>query len=85
MIFEARGIRNGVEYGYLKSVKELPHPNCDCLLYDGWQFNSMNKRLIRYDEVILWKAEVLIQLDRQDEALPLINKIRQQTVTIRMR
>ena len=37
----------------------------------------MNKRLIRYDEVILWKAEVLIQLDRQDEALPLINKIRQ--------
>ena len=27
--------------------------------------------------MILWKAEVLIQLDRQDEALPLINKIRQ--------
>ena len=37
----------------------------------------MNKRLIRYDEVVLWKAEVLIQLDRWDEALPLINKIRQ--------
>lgn len=76
LLFEARGIRNGVEYGYLKSVKELPHPDCDCLLYDGWQFNSMNKRMIRYDEVLLWKAEVLIQLDRQDEALPLINKIR---------
>ena len=57
LIFESRGIRNGVEYGWLKSVKELPHPGCDCLLYDGWQFNSMNKRMIRYDEVLLWKAQ----------------------------
>ncbi len=77
LIFESRGIRNGAEYGYLKSVKELPHPDCGCLLYDGWQFNSMNKRMIRYDEVLLWKAEVLIQLDRWNESLELINKIRQ--------
>ena len=33
--------------------------------------------MIRYDEVLLWKAEVLIQLDRWDESLPLINKIRE--------
>lgn len=77
LIFERQGVRNGAEYGYLKSVKELPEPDCNCLLYDGWQFNSMNKRMIRYDEVILWKAEVLIQLDRWNEALPLINQIRQ--------
>ncbi|MEL7585840.1 MAG: RagB/SusD family nutrient uptake outer membrane protein [Prolixibacteraceae bacterium] len=77
LIFESRGIRNGVEYGYLKSVKELPHPGCGCLLYDGWQFNSMNKRMIRYDEVLLWKAEVLIQLDRWNESLGLINQIRE--------
>lgn len=77
LIFESRGIRNGNDYGYLKSVKELPHPDCGCLLYDGWQFNSMNKRMIRYDEVLLWKAEVLIQLDRWDESLSLINKIRE--------
>ena len=76
LIFKSQGIRNGAEYGYLKSLKELPNPKCECLLYDGWQFNSMNKRMIRYDEIILWKAEVLIQLDRWDEALPLINKIR---------
>jgi hypothetical protein len=76
LIFESRGIRNPAEYGYLKSVKELPHPGCNCLLYDGWQFNSMNKRMIRYDEVLLWKAEVLIQLDRWDESLGLINKVR---------
>lgn len=77
LLFETAGIRNAAEYGYLKSIKELVPPDCDCLLYDGWQFNSMNKRMIRYDEVLLWKAEVLIQLDRWDESLPLINKIRE--------
>ncbi|OJV87646.1 MAG: RagB/SusD family nutrient uptake outer membrane protein [Bacteroidia bacterium 44-10] len=77
LIFESRGIRNGAEYGWLKSVKELPHPGCGCLLYDGWQFNSMNKRMIRYDEVLLWQAEVLIQLDRWNEALIPINKVRE--------
>ena len=76
LIFSRKGIRNGIDYGYLKSVKELPNPNCNCLLYDGWQFNSMNKRMIRYDEILLWKAEVLIQLDRWNEALPLINRLR---------
>lgn len=77
LIFDESGVRNSDEYGYFKSVKELVHPDCDCLLYDGWQFNSMNKRMIRYDEVLLWKAEVLIQLDRWDEALEPINKIRE--------
>lgn len=77
MLFEKAGIRSPGDYGYFKSIKELVPPDCDCLLYDGWQFNSMNKRMIRYDEVLLWKAEVLIQLDRWDESLPLINKVRQ--------
>jgi len=77
LLFETKGIRNGAEYGYLKSIKELPQPDCKCLLYDGWQFNSMNKKMIRYDEVLLWKAEVLIQLDRWNESLALINKIRE--------
>lgn len=77
LLFEAKAIRNGTDYGYLKSVKEMVNPDCNCLLYDGWQFNSMNKRMIRYDEVLLWKAEILIQLDRQNEALPIINRIRQ--------
>src|SRR3546814_19735211 len=77
MLFEKAVIRNGAEYGYFKSIKGLVPPDCDCLLYDGWQFNSMNKRLMRYDDVLLWKAEVLIQLDRWDESLHLINKIRE--------
>ena len=31
---------------------------------------------MRYDDVLLMKAEALIELDREDEALPLINQIR---------
>src|SRR5690606_28327905 len=32
--------------------------------------------VIRIDDVILWKAEALVQLGREQEALPLINQIR---------
>lgn len=76
LIFAAEAIRDAADYGYLKSQKELVRPDCGCLLYDGWQFNSMNQRIIRYDEVLLWQAEILIQLDRLNDALVPINKIR---------
>lgn len=76
LIFAKEAIRDAADYGYLKSQKELVRPDCGCLLYDGWQFNSMNQRMIRYDEVLLWQAEILIQLDRVNEALVPINKIR---------
>jgi hypothetical protein len=39
--------------------------------------SSTNWILIRYADVLLWKAEALIESDRQDEALPIINQIRQ--------
>ncbi len=35
-----------------------------------------NTDQIRYADVLLWKAEALIELGRQDEALPIINRIR---------
>ena len=35
-----------------------------------------NVDVIRYENVLLWKAEALIELGRQDEARPLINLIR---------
>lgn len=76
LIFAKEAIRDAADYGYLKSQKELVRPDCGCLLYDGWQFNSMNERIIRYDEVLLWQAEILIQLGRINEALEPINKIR---------
>lgn len=38
--------------------------------------SSKNNNVIRYADVLLWKAEALIELGREDEALPIINQIR---------
>ncbi|MDR0699117.1 MAG: RagB/SusD family nutrient uptake outer membrane protein [Tannerella sp.] len=74
--YDSTGSRDPAIYGYMNSLKEQVHPDCDCVLKPFYVQNSMNKRNIRYAEVLLWKAEVLIQLDRYQEALPIINKIR---------
>jgi hypothetical protein len=37
---------------------------------------DLNWKLIRYADVLLWKAEALIELNRQDEAVELINDVR---------
>lgn len=76
LIFTNKGSRDPAAYGYLKSIKEVPHPDCGCLMQDGWSYNSMNKRMIRYAEVLLWKAEIHIQLGQLNEALAEINKVR---------
>lgn len=64
-------------YGNFISMKELEHPDCDCRMQNGpFPIFSMNTVLIRFSDVLLWKAEALIELDRYDEALPIINRIR---------
>jgi hypothetical protein len=87
LLYDSTGSRSPADYGYMHSMKEQVHPDCDCLRIAGWVQNSMNKRNIRYAEILLWKAEILIQLDRHREALPLINKLRQRSAdsTVRLR
>jgi starch-binding outer membrane protein, SusD/RagB family len=64
-------------YGNFISMKELEHPDCDCRMQNGpFPIFSKNTVLIRYADVLLWKAEALIELEREDEALPIINEIR---------
>ena len=77
ILFDSAGSRAPFQYGYMHMHKEQVHPSCDCQSHEFWEYNALNTKNIRYAEVLLWKAEILIQLDRQDEALPLINKIRQ--------
>jgi hypothetical protein len=64
-------------YGYLNSMKELEHYSCPCFKKIG-PFNGTARDLdiIRYDDVLLMKAEALIELGSEDQALPLINQIR---------
>jgi hypothetical protein len=69
--------RDPATYGNYASMKELEHPDCPCRAANGpFTITSKNDVLIRYADVLLWKAEALIELGRQNDALPLINAIR---------
>ncbi len=76
LLFAEQGSRAPFQYGYFNSMKEQVRPDCNCMYKPFYVQNSLNKKEIRYAEVLLWKAEILIQLGRFDEALPLINRVR---------
>ncbi len=77
VLYDSGGSRNPATYGYMHSMKENVTTNSPGLWDEFWMFNSKNQAEVRYDEVLLWKAEILIQLGRHQEALPLINQIRE--------
>jgi hypothetical protein len=59
-------------------MKEIVHYSDPTLRkYGAFLANAMNIQIIRYADVLLWKAEALIELGRHTEALPLINQIRE--------
>lgn len=70
-------IRSPQIYGYYMSLKETVAPD-DPSFQKAPPFMSSTKNwdIIRYDEVLLWRAEALIELGREDEALPFINALR---------
>jgi len=76
-IYKATWARVPEVYGYFSTMKEVSPPDCSCLQKVGAYFgSSKNVDILRYDDVLLMKAEALIELGRQNEALPLINQIR---------
>ncbi|MEQ8474075.1 MAG: RagB/SusD family nutrient uptake outer membrane protein [Marinoscillum sp.] len=69
--------RNPGTYGNNVSMKELDEPDCECRAANGpFTISSRNSTIIRYADLLLWKAEALIELNRVSEALPIINDIR---------
>lgn len=65
-------------YGNYTGMKDLEHPDCDCRGENGpFPIFSLNTVLVRFSDVLLWKAEALIELDRMNEAVPIINRLRQ--------
>lgn len=69
--------RQPESYGRFMSMKETVIFDSPCYQpVNPWKSDSKNRDVIRIDDVILWKAEALIQLDQQNEALSLINQIR---------
>jgi len=69
--------REPATYGTYATKKFLVSTNSPYLV-KGWPWggSALNYQVIRYADVLLWKAEALIELGRQAEALPLINAIR---------
>jgi hypothetical protein len=64
-------------YGGFGNMKEQQAADCPCFKKVGpFYGSSKNIDIIRYADVLLMKAEALIELNRHDEALPLINQIR---------
>jgi hypothetical protein len=69
--------RNVPLYGTYNSMKENVSPDCDCFINLAPFFgNTKTRIMIRLADVMLFKAEALIELGRQSEALPLINDLR---------
>ncbi|MFC4870180.1 RagB/SusD family nutrient uptake outer membrane protein [Negadavirga shengliensis] len=77
MVYNFSWARDPGVYGYFGNMKEQQAPDCSCYVKEGpFVGTSKNVDFIRYADVLLFKAEALIQLDRWDEALPIINEIR---------
>lgn len=76
-IFDESWTRNKA-YGLYSSLKEnvaLNDPSS--ILIDPFRANTKNRIVIRYADVVLMRAEALIELHREREALPFINDIRE--------
>jgi len=76
LIFEESWSRTPEIYGYYNSLKEnVQSDNYENV--DPFYGNSKPRIILRYAEILLIKAEALIELGRHGDALPLINEVRQ--------
>ena len=64
-------------YGFYTSLKEVPQRSAGETFDGSWQAFAMNDYVFRYSDVMLMRAEALIELDRLEEARAIINDIRQ--------
>nr|WP_314896354.1 RagB/SusD family nutrient uptake outer membrane protein [uncultured Flavobacterium sp.] len=77
MVYKFSWARDPGVYGYFGNMKEQQSPDCSCYVKNGpFIGTSKNVDFIRYADVLLFKAEALIQLNRYNEALPIINQVR---------
>ena len=64
-------------YGYYTSLKEVPQRSKGETYDSPWQAFAMNDYVFRYTDVMLMRAEALVELNRLGEARTIINDIRQ--------
>ena len=64
-------------YGYYTSLKEVPQRSKGETFNSPWQAFDMNDYVFRYTDVMLMRAEALIEIGQLGEARTIINDIRQ--------
>jgi hypothetical protein len=64
-------------YGYYASLKEVPQRSNGETYNGSWQAFAMNDYVFRYTDVMLMRAEALVELGQLSEALQIVNDIRQ--------
>ena len=69
--------RNPSAYGYYTSLKEVPQRSKGETYNNPWQAFAMNEYMFRYTDVMLMRAEALIETGRLADARTIINAIRQ--------
>lgn len=84
-VMESGWVRTKEVYGLSMSQKLIVLPSCPCFRKTNpFMGSGLNYDVLRLDEVMLWRAEALIQLGDQaglSEALTLINTIRERAAT----
>ncbi len=76
-IFQRSWARAPEVYGAFASMKEAVAPDDPSFQkIPPFMSSSKNWDIIRYSDVLLFQAEALIELGREEEALPLINQLR---------
>lgn len=78
-VYGSNWIREGNTYGPYSKKKNLISPNSPLRASGGfpWARGAMNYPFIKYSDVLLWKAEALIESGQDlDEARGLINQVR---------
>ncbi|MDN3664419.1 RagB/SusD family nutrient uptake outer membrane protein [Algibacter miyuki] len=77
MIYNYSWARDPGVYGYFGNMKEQQAPDCSCYVKEGpFIGTSKNIEFIRYADVLLFKAEALIQRGEVDAGITIINDIR---------
>ena len=69
--------RNPSTYGYYASLKEVPQRSNGEAYDNPWQAFPMNDYVLRYTDVMLMRAEALIETGSLEDARTIINDIRQ--------
>jgi hypothetical protein len=75
--FSNSWVRDPGVYGSFHTMRNQQLSTSSSYFKNGpFMGSAKNYDVIRYDELLLMKAEALIELGRQDDALPIINQVR---------